>query len=166
MRRLSFISVVLIAASSASAIGIGFGAGYSLAIPSGDFGNAADASFAGFYADVELAIIPFFNTAVNVSYHSFDGGGVVPVTIRPELHIQFGSIDVYGRFGMGINFYTGGVWPTKHIGFCFGGGFYYMFTNRLGAGLGVDYNIYGDFTEESTKTSYIEIPIGIKYWLI
>jgi hypothetical protein len=166
MSKLPLIVTVLVAASSASAIGIGVGANYCLAIPSGDFGDAGDTSVAGFSADVEVAIIPFFNTAINVSYHSFDAGGVVPITIRPELHIPFGRIDVYGRAGMGINFYTGDVLQTKHIGFCFGGGFYYMLTDRLGAGVGVDYNVYGDFTEESSKTTYIEIPIGVKYWLI
>ena len=177
MRKLIAVAA-LAAVTSASGIGVGISAHYNIGMPLGPegFKDTYKMSIMGFQGDVEIAVHPFINVVAAFGYQQFkpkedvvgtDKFTLIPILFGIEYPAEFGNIAFYPGGGMSYNMMkeTGpnvDISDNK-IGIWFGANFYYMFTPEMGFGAGVAYNMI--FTDIS-KTSWIHIPFGIKYWFM
>jgi hypothetical protein len=179
MRKLIVATALLAMATSASAIGVGISGHYNIGMPLGPegFKDNYKMSIMGFQGDVEIAVHPFINVVAAFGYQVFkpdvedpgdDKMTVIPITFGIEYPAVFGSIAFYPGGGGSFNMMKATVAGVEgesdnKAGIWFGGNFYYMVNPNLGIGAGVAFHMI--FTEDE-KTTWIHIPIGIKYWFM
>jgi hypothetical protein len=176
MRKL-IVAAALLAVTSASAIGVGISAHYNIGMPLGDFADEVKMSIMGFQGDVEIAVHPFINVVAAFGYQQFkpaedlvgvDNTTLIPILFGIEYPAVFGNVAFYPGGGMSYNMLKTEIpgedsETLKKIGIWFGGNFYYMVNPNLGIGAGAAFHMI--FTE-NTKTNWIHIPFGIKYWFM
>jgi hypothetical protein len=180
MRKLIVATALLAMVTSASAIGVGISAHYNIGMPLGpdSFKDNTKMSIMGFQGDVEIAVHPFINVVAAFGYQVWkpkeDVGiptdanmTLIPINFGIEYPAVFGNIAFYPGGGMSYNMikYSEEIpeEDVNKIGIWFGGNFYYMVNPKLGVGAGVAFNMI--FTEDE-KTTWIHIPIGMKYWFM
>jgi|GEM_PF-783746 len=179
MRKLIAVAA-LAAVTSASAIGVGVSGHYNLGMPLGPegFKDTYKMSIMGFQGDIEIAVHPFINVVAAFGYQVFkpsaegalddDKFTLIPITFGIEYPAVFGSIAFYPGGGGSFNLMSATVNGAdvdidSKAGIWFGGNFYYMVNPNLGVGAGVAFHMI--FTE-GDKTTWIHIPVGMKYWFM